>query len=134
MMGRTIIACLQVFRSFHFRGVWMILSNLMVNLPCLPQGGSIAYLLHAKQSAVHLPLFHRQIFSRAFTLSHRLEQQRQSFMVFSVGRILVLNISVWTTIYCVIQQEFRHENTSGNRLVSCCSAYSIIKCCYCETK
>ena len=24
------------------------------------------------------------------------------------------------------------ENTSSDRLVSCCSAYSIIKCCYCQ--
>ena len=40
-MGRTIIACLQLFRSIRFRA----------DLPCLPQGGRTAYLLHVKQSA-----------------------------------------------------------------------------------
>ena len=47
-------------------------------------------------------------------------------MVFNVGRILALNISV----YCVIHSD--RKKTSSDRLVPCCSAYSIIKCCYCQ--
>jgi len=70
------------------------------------------------------------IFAGFYTSGHRPEQR--NIIVFNLGWILVLNFSVWTTIYCVIQLEFSEENTSGDRLVSCCSAYSIIKCCYCE--
>jgi len=51
MMGRTIIVCLQLFRSIHFRAM-NDTAKFAGNQPCLSQGGSTAHLLHAKQPAV----------------------------------------------------------------------------------
>ena len=51
IMGRTIIACLQLFRYIHFRAMNDTV-KFAGNLACLPQGGSTAYLLYAKQPAV----------------------------------------------------------------------------------
>jgi len=48
-------------------------------------------------------------------------------VVFNVGRILGLNNDLLLKTIGI-----QIGNTFSDRLVSCCSAYSIIKCCYCQ--
>ena len=68
------------------------------------------------------------MFAAFYTSGHSPEQWRWSFVVFNVGWIHGLNNDLLhNKIGIQIGKYF------CDRLVSCCSAYSIIKCCYCET-